>query len=245
MQIKRSVIILRSLCLSLFFITLRTYANTDFIDFTVDPTKHHTELRLLDKNGKPLGSFNRLKKELEGEGKELIFAMNAGIYMQDQMPLGLYIEDGKVLRKLNTRKSLYGNFYLHPNGVFLIAEGTPYIIETESFPEFSREHKIQYATQSGPLLLIDGKYNQSLSKYDKNKLIRNAVCVTAKNEVNLSISKLPVSFTEMGKHQQTLKCNSALYLDGAISGVYQRNMRGTNNLPYGALIAVTSYKGIK
>lgn len=220
----------------------RANAQKDFIDFTADPNKHNIELRLLDKSGKPIGSFERLKKELDYESKDLLFAMNAGIYMQNQMPLGLYIENGKTYRKLNTRKNLYGNFYLTPNGVFLITEGKPHIIKTESFQAFSKEHKIQYATQSGPLLLINDKYNQSLNKYDKNKLIRNAICVTAKNEVNLSISKMPVNFTELSEHLRALKCNSALYLDGTISGIYRKGMPLRNNPPYGVLIAVTLLK---
>jgi uncharacterized protein YigE (DUF2233 family) len=219
------------------------YPQDDFIDFTLDSNKNDIELRLLDKLGRPLGSFNRLKKELEGEGKKLIFAMNAGIYMQDQMPLGLYIENGKILRKLNTRKNLYGNFYLQPNGVFLISEGKPYIIETGSFHTFSKSHKVQYATQSGPLLLINGEYNNPLRKYDKNKFIRNAVCLTPKDEVSLTISKKPVNFTEMGEHLRVdLRCRSALYLDGAISGIYQMNDFLKNNPPYGGLIAVTLAK---
>lgn len=224
------------------FCSGKSYCDEHFIDFNVRPSYHKIELRLLDKAGKPLGSFKRLKDELDAEGKKLLFAMNAGIFMQNQMPLGLYIENGKVFRKLNSTKNLYGNFYLQPNGVFLIAEGKPYIIETKSFHTFSEQHKIQYATQSGPLLLINGKYNQSLNKYNNNKLIRNAVCVRSNEEVNLSISRLPVSFTEMGEHQLTLKCNSALYLDGAISGVYQKNMRLKNNQSYGVMIAVTSAK---
>jgi uncharacterized protein YigE (DUF2233 family) len=227
--------------LFLLFITIAN-AQSEFIDFKVDNTKNDLELRLLDKSGNLLGSFERLEKELDNEGKELLFAMNGGIFMQNQMPLGLYIENSKIYRKLNTKKNLYGNFYLQPNGVFLIADDKAYILESSLVKEFVEKYKVQYATQSGPMLLINGAPNHSLDKHRK-KVIRNAICIDSKNTVILSISKKPVNFFELYKH--LLKdngCSSALYLDGGISNSYKKGDRLVESGPYGPLIAVTKAK---
>ena len=53
-------------------------------------------------------------------GKELVFAMNGGMYLPNLSPQGLYIENGKVIKQLDKTQEAYGNFYLQPNGVFLI-----------------------------------------------------------------------------------------------------------------------------
>lgn len=222
----------------------KVYCYEDFIDFNVHPRYHKIELRLLDKTGQPLGSFANLKRELDGEEKELVFAMNAGIFMQNQMPLGLYIENGKTYRKINTRKHLYGNFYLQPNGIFLISNGKPHIIETSKYKTFANNHKIEFATQSGPLLLIAGKENQTLSKYGNHQTIRNAVCIDSQSKVTLSISKQPVSFGEMISHfKKNTNCYSALYLDGAISDAYsEENSIKDSYTSYGPLLAISKKK---
>jgi uncharacterized protein YigE (DUF2233 family) len=217
------------------------YSQGKFIDYTAELNKQQVELRLLDSRGKPIGSFNNLKRELLQEGKVLIFAMNAGIYMENQMPLGLYIENGKVHRQLNTRKNLYGNFYLQPNGVFLISNNRAFIIETASFKDFATINKVNFATQSGPILLMNKKINPSLMLYGNNKLVRNAVCLSSENRVSFSISKQPVSFTELATHlKEDLDCHSALYLDGSISGVYLKENVDLDFKLYGPMIAISA-----
>ncbi|MFX7776561.1 hypothetical protein ABTJ98_21245, partial [Acinetobacter baumannii] len=72
-----------------------------------------------DAAGTPLGNFSRLDAHLRSQGQEIVCATNAGIYDKQVQPLGLYVEGGNQLRRLNTRKNAYGNFYLQPNGVFV------------------------------------------------------------------------------------------------------------------------------
>ncbi len=45
--------------------------------------------------------------------------MNAGMYKQDNSPLGLFIDKKKIVTALDTTNG-NGNFYLKPNGVFYI-----------------------------------------------------------------------------------------------------------------------------
>ena len=75
-------------------------------DYTVcrfDLRQDHLRLYSLDKDGQPYGSFSALSTSLMETGQTLAFAMNAGMYGEDLKPIGLYIEDGKTLRKLNRR----------------------------------------------------------------------------------------------------------------------------------------------
>jgi uncharacterized protein YigE (DUF2233 family) len=72
-----------------------------FVYILVDLEEQNLGLFWKGKDGKVLGNFEALEKELKGENQHLIFAMNAGMYTQDQAPLGLYIEKGKTLHPLN------------------------------------------------------------------------------------------------------------------------------------------------
>ena len=79
----------------------------------------------------PFGNFNALQKELNDKGKELLFAMNAGMYHSDLSPVGHYIE------KLSKKKNVIarpgpGNFGMLPNGIFCIGSDMLNIYETLS-----------------------------------------------------------------------------------------------------------------
>jgi uncharacterized protein YigE (DUF2233 family) len=52
-----------------------------------------------DQDGGTYGSFHRLPRELDGH--RLVFAMNAGMYDMRLAPIGLYVEDGRELRRIN------------------------------------------------------------------------------------------------------------------------------------------------
>src|SRR5690242_11741562 len=50
-----------------------------------------------DDKGQKLTSLASLKKYAENKKEELVFATNAGMYMPDNSPEGLYVENGKEL----------------------------------------------------------------------------------------------------------------------------------------------------
>jgi uncharacterized protein YigE (DUF2233 family) len=80
--------------------------------------------------------------------------MNAGMYHSTGAPVGLYIENQATLAPLDTNSGS-GNFYLKPNGVFYITVGKiPVVCSTA---EFKPTEPVQFATQSGPMLLIHGQ----------------------------------------------------------------------------------------
>jgi uncharacterized protein YigE (DUF2233 family) len=157
---------------------------------------------------------------LASRGEKLVFAMNAGIFMVNLRPLGLYVENGKVLRRLVTRSNGYGNFYMQPNGVFLIDETGAAILSTVRYQQQEKKHSARFATQSGPLLVIEKEINPSFPISSTSRVIRNAVCVINSNSLILSISEEPVTFREIAQHHIQLGCKDSLYMDGGISDAF-------------------------
>jgi len=69
------------------------------LSYVIDPTEGNLAMHYQDDDGETYRSFAKLKSDLAEKGKELAFAMNGGMYMEDRQPLGLYIERGKELRR--------------------------------------------------------------------------------------------------------------------------------------------------
>lgn len=183
-----------------------------------DPHK----LKLFWVNGKQrLGSFARLKELADKKyKKELIFAMNAGMYTPDRAPKGLYIENGEEFVPLDTLKKGFGNFYMQPNGVFLIQkDGQAKVLTTEDYRNLTQE--VTYATQSGPMAVIEGKINSHFKEHSKNLNIRNGVGVDSAGRIILLISNQKINLYTFGSiFKDVFKCKNALYLDGAVSQMY-------------------------
>src|SRR4030095_8982028 len=87
----------------------------------VNLRKERLQLFLRDDAAQPIKRFDRLVALLGARGLKLTFAMNAGMFHGDFSPVGLFISDGKQLTPLNTADD-YGNFFLKPNGVFVVTE---------------------------------------------------------------------------------------------------------------------------
>jgi uncharacterized protein YigE (DUF2233 family) len=187
-----------------------------------------------DSNGSHIKSVDRLLKSSQ---KKITCATNAGIYTQEFRPLGLYIENGKKLVPLNTRKNAYGNFYLEPNGVFFITNNTVQISTTEKYPKDDSE--VLYATQSGPILIINKKINKIFDKSSGSRLIRNAVCTRSNSEMIIAVSKIDMNFYELADYLLKIGCVDALYLDGAISYMYPYESSNKENL-FGPFIWISS-----
>ena len=75
------------------------------LSHVIDLKEQQLQLYWKDAQGKNYGNFKHLKTALNEEGKELIFAMNGGMYLEDASPQGLYIENGNTLKKTNTVKN--------------------------------------------------------------------------------------------------------------------------------------------
>ena len=162
--------------------------------------------------------------------------MNGGMYKKDNSPEGLYIENGKVLMPLNTTNG-NGNFYLKPNGVFYISsKNIPAIITTEKF----KNSNIKYATQSGPMLVIDGQIHAAFKQGSTNLNIRNGVGILEDGKVVFAMSKEEINFYDFANYFKKLGCKNALYLDGLVSRAYlpSENWVQTDG-DFGVIIGVT------
>lgn len=189
---------------------------------SVDPNTQTLGLYLRDERDRPLHSFARLDRWLAERKQTLRYAMNAGMYEPDYSPVGLLVADGKELAPLNLREG-EGNFYLKPNGVFLLSDSGARVIESSRYPDISAG--VRLATQSGPLLLQDGKIHPKFDPQSKSRHIRNGVAVKD-GEVLLVISDTPVNLYEFAAYfRDELHCRDALYLDGTVSGLYAPELR--------------------
>lgn len=183
----------------------------------------HPRMYFRDPEGVPFGSFEQLSAHLAKQEEVLVCATNAGIYGKDLRPIGLYIEDRRVMRHLNTRREGYGNFYLQPNGVFVIGEQGGAIYSTDEFAADldAKLKEASYATQSGPLLIQHDVINPFFAENSENRFVRNGVCLISQNEFVLVRSQLPISFYKFAKQlRDGWKCTDAIYLDGSISRLY-------------------------
>lgn len=205
----------------------------------VDVQREHLKLFLRDTAGKPFNSFRRVAESLAVHGERLTLAMNAGIYREDYSPVGLLVIDGRQVHRLN-QASGFGNFYMKPNGVFLVSASGVRIVATPDYG--SLEDPAIFATQSGPLLLQDGRISPALNPQGTSRLIRNGVGIISSHEVVFVISEDPVSFYEFALlFRDRLKAADALYLDGNVSSLYAPAIgRDDEHVALGPILGVTA-----
>ena len=173
-------------------------------------------------NDQAFGSIESLRQWGEAHGRRLLFAANAGIYDRKFSPLGLYVENGKTVVPLNLAHGnpAAGNFSLLPNGVFAIyPDGHAAVHTSAAFKADDKQARL--ATQSGPMLLIDGKLNPQFVDDSSSLKWRSGVCAKTPTEVIFAVSEGPVNFHTFGRlFRDKLGCRNALYLDGSISQLY-------------------------
>lgn len=178
-------------------------------------------LRLWDDgaDGLPVRNFDRVRARL-GEGEVLGFAMNAGMYHGDLRAVGLLVIDGETRKDLVTGAG-GGNFGLLPNGVFCTGGSRPFaVIESRAFGKARPDCRL--ATQSGPMLVIDGDLHPRFLPHSDSRYIRNGVGVSRDGGTAwFAISDSAVTFHEFGRFfRDALKARDALYFDGSISRLY-------------------------
>jgi len=194
----------------------------DYIGFEAEPDSGEIRMYWKDDKGNILGSIGNLKQYAEQKGNTLLYACNGGMYMQNQAPLGYYIEQGKILQKVNT-KTGSGNFYLKPKGVFYVNDkNKPGIqsIETIADRNLLQTKKIKYLTQSGPILVHNNTINALFTKNSNNINVRNGVGILPNGNAYFAMSTYPVSFYDFAKHFKDKGCSEALYFDGFVSRSY-------------------------
>ncbi len=213
------------------------FADNSYTACSFDVAKDQIETYNLDETGQPLATFNRLSDMLARQGKVLNFAMNAGMFGQDLKAIGLFVAEGKTLHKLNRRNGP-GNFHMKPNGVFYVSGDKVGVMETEAFAKSGI--KPEFATQSGPMLVIDGSIHPKISPSGTSAKFRNGAGMIDDHTVEFVISNAPVTFYEFASlFQVELKCSNALFFDGSISSMFSDELfRNDSMLPLGPMVGV-------
>lgn len=211
-----------------------------------DPNTYNVGLHLKNSDGEVYGDFKRLEESFSDTSDTMLFGMNAGMYHSNRDPVGLYIEDGDELQAISTKPG-EGNFHMLPNGVFWIEKtnvdgvevNSPRVYETKRYQ--ADADNVSFATQSGPMLVIDGELHPRFLIDSDSRKIRNGVGIVDDGNVVFVVSDTPVNFYQFGSlFRDTLGAKNALYLDGTISRIYSKDLRRNDNgLPMGPIISVT------
>ena len=196
-----------------------TFQDVRYTVCEVDASAEMIELFLYDETGAPLGQFSAVDRKLATQKQKLTFAMNAGMYHDNRAPVGHYVEDGKeIMRVIDSAGP--GNFGLLPNGVFCLRENRADVFETSAF--LAQAPACRDATQSGPMLVIDGALHPRFLVDSTSRFVRNGVGTTADGQrAVFAISNNAVTFHDFGTlFRDHLGLPNALFLDGNISRLY-------------------------
>ena len=194
----------------------------DDLLFTIcraDATQDRIALFLNDADGVPHSTFGSVNEALAEDDQTLIFAMNGGMYHEDRAPVGHYIEDGEETMRVIPNAGP-GNFGMLPNGIFCIRNGRADVIETLDYVDASPG--CLHATQSGPMLVIDGALHPRFLPDSASRFIRYGVGTSADGvQVVFAISDTPVTFHQFARlFRDALDVPNALFLDGNVSRLY-------------------------
>jgi uncharacterized protein YigE (DUF2233 family) len=195
------------------------YEGNRYTACEVDTARDELRLFLYDDAGAPFGQFSRVNDTLRQNDQSLGFAMNAGMYHNDRAPVGHYIENGQELMRVIPNAGP-GNFGLLPNGVLCLSPGRAQVIETLRYVD--RQPDCTHATQSGPMLVIDGALHPRFLPDSTSRYVRNGVGTSADgSRAVFVISNNAVTFHDFGSlFRDALGLPNALYFDGNISRLY-------------------------
>jgi uncharacterized protein YigE (DUF2233 family) len=189
----------------------------NYIVCQVDLRMHRLDLFWKDRKGEPYGSLSALNRQLQSDGQRPLFTMNAGMYHAELDPVGLYVQNGRQFVRASTTNGP-GNFHLKPNGVFYVANGKAGVLETGQF--LRRKLSPDIATQSGPMLVINGKLHPRFPTEGVSRKVRNGVGVKDGETAFFVISEGAVTFTDFARlFRDKLGTPNALFLDGSVSSL--------------------------
>lgn len=212
-----------------------SFETASFTVCTANPATEELRLFLDDIDGARLGTFTNLATHVRPS--TLVWAMNAGMYHADRTPVGLYIENGRQVSRLVTRAGP-GNFGLLPNGVLCLGASKARVLESRAFAAASPA--CEFATQSGPMLVINGQLHPRFLAGSESLNIRNGVGVTNDGTLVAAISNDRVNFHHFARlFRDVLDTPNALFLDGSISRLFVPGMnRADPGLPMGPMLGV-------
>jgi uncharacterized protein YigE (DUF2233 family) len=215
-----------------------TYEHSEYTVCEVDLRRQSVRLFWKKPDGHLYGYLSSLPRALGNHSGRLLFATNGGMYHPDNSPVGLYVEKGRELVRANTSAGP-GNFHMRPNGVFYVTGEVAGVLETRSF--IKQRPQVDFATQSGPMLVIDGEIHARFVRYGGSRKYRVGVGSRDPSLVVFAVSESEVSFGEFARlFRDKLRCKNALFLDGGSATSFYSPVLGRNSnfLPLGPIIGV-------
>lgn len=215
------------------------YKKKKYLVYKFNTNQDSLELSVLPNKSKSGRTIKLAWDQLTAQKRKPVFIMNAGMFNETYAAQGLLIESGVTINYLDTNitKGKSGNFYMQPNGIFFINGEGKFQIETTS--EFINKQntknktdtgikkKILFATQSGPMLVINNTIHKAFNPRSSNFNIRNGIGIRNVKEgqqIFLVVSEEQVNFHEFASfYKDVLHCENALYLDGFVSRAYMQS----------------------
>ena len=125
---------------------------------------------------------------------------------------------------------------------YVDAGGDAGVMTTSAWGE--RRIQARLATQSGPMLVVDGAVNPNFDSASDSLKWRSGVCAKTPRHVVFAVSVAPVTFHAFASvFRDALGCRDALYLDGTLSRIWT-DADGYSGAPavvvkpYAAMLAV-------
>lgn len=215
----------------------RHFEGARFTVCTYEPARDTLRVVTHGPQGVRLRRLSDLEEDLGDGAATVRFAINGGMYDPDGAAIGLLVQEGVERHAINTAPG-DGNFHLKPNGVFFVARDGAHVRTSEAY--LTEAPAPIWATQSGPMLLIDGALHPAIQPEGPSRHIRNGVG-ECPNGVVFAISDEPVSFGRFARFfRDGLGCDNALYLDGFVSSLWRPETgRLDDRVDLGPMIVVT------
>jgi uncharacterized protein YigE (DUF2233 family) len=165
-----------------------TYEHSEYTVCEVDLRRESVRLFWKKADGYPYEYLSSLPRAFGNRSRRLLFATNGGMYHPDYSPVGLYVEESRELVRANTNAGPGAG-----------------ILKTRSF--IKQRPQVDFATQSGPMLVIDGEVNARFVRYGGSRKYRVGVGSHDRNLVLFVISESEVSFGEFARlFRDKLRC---------------------------------------
>lgn len=219
-----------------------TFEQVPLTHCIADPAQHRIGMANWGADKQPFGALAAFAATVDPA--TIAFAMNGGMYGDDLKAIGYYVEKGERLAELN-RAAGEGNFYMKPNGVFFGSGGAWRVLGSNTFFNTVGDRP-EFGTQSGPLLVVDGKLHPEIQDDGPSKAIRNGVGVDGAGKAHFVIADAPVSFGQLARYfRDEVKVANALYLDGQVSSLWDPARGRMDGGRVGPIIVVTKREGAK
>ncbi len=180
-----------------------------------------------DSTGVPYMTFDRLRRE----HPEAKFIINGGHFTHDYKPDGLYIENGIKFSPVKEILNPKINLETLPMGVFYTTDQGAFIRPLRG--KFTQKG-VLFATQSSPMLVINGRINPALPK-GRHRL-RSGVGVLPDGSVYFAY--LDMELRLFAKHFLDKGCTQALCLNGNVSDMWQNGQSLRKYSRFGPMIVV-------